>query len=279
MASTDPSTGTEIVLMDGTKTVVSPEFAQRFPGLAPDEEMLELLEANLGDGMESVGARNFKRVKVPNGEVTSWLVPRGGEDVAMKEITGILVAWKPRRSYWVSGEPDGSQPDCFSIDNKHPVAGGLFSPTGAKANLNPTGKCANCPMSQFGSDGRGAACKEQRLLFITTEGALFPLMVTAPRTSINAVTEFMLDLMDQRLRYWQVEVGLKLTPDKNKDGQAYCKIAMRVIRKLDEGEALAAKVYGNQIKDMVEAMLSSFGPADIEAGDGGYSVGEPAPAS
>jgi hypothetical protein len=273
MAKNEPET-TEVVLRDGSKDVVTIDFAETYPALAPDEDTLELLEENLGAEGENIGVGNFKRVKVPAEQFNSWMISRGGEDVAQKEITGILVAWKARRSFWINGEPDGSPPDCSSLDNRRPVAGGLYSLDGERGAQNPNGKCATCPMAQFGSDpngGRGTACREQRLLFLVVPNALFPIVVHIPRTSIKGVTEFMLDLMDQRKKFFQVEVGLSLVKDKNKSGQGYNRVQMRKIRDLESGESMAAKVYGDQVKALIEQMVATFDRESMNE-EGGISV-------
>lgn len=271
----EPET-TEVVLRDGSKGLVTVDFAENYPALAPDEETLELLEENLGADGENIGVGNFKRVKVPSGELDAWMIQREGKPVAEEEITGVIVAWKARRSFWLGAEPDGSAPDCSSLDNRHPVPGGLYAPDGERGSQNPTGKCAKCPMAQFGSDlkgGRGTACREQRLLFLVVPGSLFPIVVHVPRTSLKEVTAFMLDLMDQRRKYYQVEVGLSLVKDKNKSGQEYNKIKLRKLRNLESGECDATKVYGDQIKALIEQVTASF-DADsvVEEGEGGISV-------
>jgi hypothetical protein len=276
MAKTTPAETTEVVLRDGSKGLVTPEFADNYPALAPDEETLELLEENLGSDGENIGVGNFKRVKVPSGEQGAWMLSRAGKTVAEEEITGVIVAWKARRSFWLGTEPDGSAPDCSSLDNRRPVAGGLYAVDGERGSQNPTGACRTCPMAQFGSDpkgGRGTACREQRLLFMVVPGSLFPIVVHVPRTSLKGLTEFMLDLMDQRAKYHQVEVGLSLVKEKNKAGQEYNRIKPRVVRMLEPGERDATKIYSDQIKAMVEEFTANFDPDSVtEEGEGGISV-------
>lgn len=276
MASNKAPETTEVVLRDGSKGVVTVDFADNYPALAPDEDTLELLEENLGSDGENIGVGNFKRVKVPSGELNSWMITRGGEETAVKEITGVIVAWKARRSFWLSADPDGSQPDCSSLDNRHPVPGGMYAPDGEMGAQNPTGLCNKCPMAAFGSDpkgGRGTACREQRLLFLVVPGSLFPIVVHIPRTSLKAVTEFMLDLMDQRKKYHQIEVGLTLVKDKNKSGQEYNKVKLRLVRTLESGECDATRIYSDQIKALVEEFNASFDAESVvEEGEGGISV-------
>lgn len=274
MATSKAPETTEIVLRDGSSGVVTVDFAETYPALAPDEETLELLHENLGDDGENIGIGNFKRVKVPSSELSAWMIQRAGESIAQKELTGIIVAWKARRSMWLNGEPDGSQPDCHSLDNKRPVSLGLYGPQGERAAQNPTGMCRTCPMAAFGSDpkgGRGTACKEQRLLFLVIPDAMFPLVVHIPRTSIKGVQEFMLDLLDARKKYFQVEVGLSLVKDKNKVGQEFNRVQMRKIRELEPGESDATKLYGDQIKALIEQAMVDFSESAV-SDEGGISV-------
>lgn len=272
---------TEVVLRDGSKAVVPQQFAATWPGFAPDEETLELLAENLGDDGSMIGIRNFSRVKVPSGDAGSWMIKRGGQEVAVKKLRGIMVGWSARRSFWVNGEPDGSSPDCASVDNKRPISGGLFAPDGERGAQNPSGMCANCPMAQFGSDPqgeRGAACKEQRLVYLVVEGALFPLILHIPRTSIASMSEFMMGLLNEQKRYYSVVVDIGLEKTKNKVGQEYNKVVIEVVQGLDPTEVAAVKAYGDQIKGLIREFNAAFDRDSVtENGSGGYSMGEPAP--
>jgi len=270
---------TEVVLRDGSKALVPQQFAETYPGLAPDPEMLELLEENLGSDAE-IGVRSFPRVKVPSGDTSSWIMKQGGREVAMKTITGIIVSWSARRSMWINGEPDGSSPDCSSTDAKVPVSGGLFAVDGERGNQNPQGKCGTCPMAQFGSatDGNGGqACKEQRLLYVLPHGALFPVIVHVPRTSIESVVSFMISLLQQSKPYYTVEIVVSLEKAKSKAGQEYNRVVLEEIRQLDVNEVAAVKVYAGQIKDLVRQFNASFDRDSVTENSegGGYSMGEP----
>lgn len=281
MASkTDPPATTEVVLRDGSKALVPQVFAETYPGLAPDEEVLALLEENLGDDAD-IGVRNFPRVKVPSGDTSSWMMKQGGKEIATKTITGIMVAWSARRSFWLNGEPDGSPPDCSSTNAKIPVPGGLFALDGERGNQNPQGKCGTCPMAQFGSapDGNGGqACKEQRLLYVIPHSSLFPVIVHVPRTSIESVTSFMISLLNKGRAYYHVEITVGLEKAKSKAGQEYNRVVLEEVRELSDDEVAAVKVYSGQIKDLVKQFNASFDRDSVADADGGYSVSEPAPA-
>jgi hypothetical protein len=267
-------TAIEVYLRDGSTAMVSADFAANYPGLVPDADTLELLEANFGD--EEIGLGLFKRVKVPSGEFDAWMITKGGESVAAKELTGVMVDWTKRRSLWVDeGEPDGSPPDCSSVDNKAPIPSGMFALDGERGEQNPGGKCLTCPMSKRGSSvrpGGGSACRQQMLFFLVIPGSTFPCVLHVPRTSITSAQQYMLDLMDAKVRYWQVEVGIALEKATNARGQKYNKIKFRTVRRLEPAEAQAAQVYGGQIKDMVTAFNASF--IEMPTDDEGISVGD-----
>jgi len=266
----------EIVLRDNSGTVtVREEFAQRFPALAPTPEMMEIFQENL-DG-EELDVGDFRRIKVPSGELKSWVVTQGGEEMSVRELVGVIVAIKARRSFWDSDNPDGSQPDCASADNKVPQPGGWFAKDGPMGAQNPRGLCKTCPMFQRGSGENGASrCREQRLLFLMTSGAMFPVVVHVPRTSVRGVKGYAMELAEATLPYFAVETGLVLEQASNKQGQAYNKIKLRSLGKLTEDEVTAAKVYGIQIKEMIDAAAADFSETGTtEAAGDGISVGEP----
>jgi hypothetical protein len=85
--------------------------------------------------------------------------------------------------------------------------------------------------------------------------------------------------MNDGLRFSQVEIELTLAGESNGDGQAYNRVELAVGRVLEEGEALAAKAYGDQIKELVAQLNASFDrdSVDDRAGNGtGISVADDA---
>jgi len=256
---------TAIELRSGGTLTVSDEFAGKYPALAPDEEMAELLAESLGD--ESLGVQDFPKIRVPSGGDTQFKVILDGEETYVKEITGVLVYHKPQRVYWTDPEPSGKAPDCSSTDGKRPVANGLYGSLGELADENPTGLCANCPMAQAGSDpnpkNRGAACKEQKLLFLVQPDQMFPSVVVAPPSSLREVKQFMIGLVNSRTPWWSVEVALTLEKATNAAGISFARIKVRPTGKLESDDVTAVKDYSDYIKGMVKATI----PAQFVDGD------------
>jgi hypothetical protein len=256
---------TAIELRSGGTLTVSDEFAGKYPALAPDEEMAELLAESLGD--ESLGVQDFPKIRVPSGGDTQFKLIRDGEETYVKEITGVLVYHKPQRVYWTDPEPSGKAPDCSSADGKRPVASGLYGPQGELAHENATGLCANCPMAQAGSDpnpkNRGAACKDQKLLFLVQPGEMFPSVVVAPPSSLREVKQFMIGLVNSRTPWWSVEVALTLEKATNAAGISFARIKVRPTGKLESDDVTAVRDYSDYIKGMVKAAI----PAQFVDGD------------
>lgn len=271
---TEPTT--EVALRDGSKgtAAIRESIADKYPALAPTEEMLEVFQENLGG--ETISITDLQVIKVPSGELNSWVITQGGEDQSVKELQGVVISVRPRRSYWDGdGDPDGSVPDCASADNKTPQAGGLYAKDGERGAQNPRGICETCPMAQRGSGKNGSsACREQRLFFLMVTGAMFPRVVQVPRTSIKPARQYAMSLADSGLGYYAVETGLGLTKARNVEGTTYNTITFRSVSVLTKDERRAAKAYGQEIKDMIEKAVQDFAPVSDIPADDGFSVGD-----
>ena len=257
---------TEIVKKGTSELDVSDEFRKKYRALMPDDAMSELMNETFDDA--EPGIRDLVHIKFPTGGETSWIVTKGGNKTLVNELTGILVLQNPQRVFWTDPEPKNNAPECMSMDGKKPIPGGLYAPGGARADDNPTGTCRNCPMAQWGSDlkGRaGQACKERKLLFLLTEGAMLPVVVTVPPASLKAFKEWAVGLMTDMVGYWGVEVGLSLVEAQSKDGQKYAELKLRVIRTLSDAETEASKQYKEMVKEWVAntpATMFVENPAD-----------------
>jgi len=176
----------------------------------------DVLERNMGG--ESINAFDLKRVKVPAGGATVWMVPSITGDQPEKVITGVIVFQKLGRQYWSEGIEaggGGSPPDCFS-DN---------SITG---HGEPGGSCADCEMSQWGSSprgGRGQACSQTRQLFVIRPKDMMPIMINVPPSSLNAAKAYLFGLTSENVSYERVITSLGLIKARNRDGIEYAQIA------------------------------------------------------
>jgi hypothetical protein len=177
----------------------------------------ELLREALGG--ESLAFKDLDRIKVPGSGGTTWEVPSLEGDVALKELTGVIIHRATRRSYWpysLEDRPEGDdgRPSCASIDGEIGLG-------------DPGGSCAECPYNEFGSDikgGPGKACKETRQLFLLTENDLLPLAVTIPPSSLANAKAYFLRLLRNQLSPQDVVTTISLTKEKNAAGIGYARV-------------------------------------------------------
>lgn len=266
------TTSTDIVLRHSGETVAVPqEFATAYPAIAPDAELAALMAEALED--VELSPRDLPRVKVPSGDGKLWTVVVDGEETGVKAIEGIVAWFRKQRAFWVDPEPKGLAPDCISHDGKTPLQGGLFAPGGAKADRNPGGTCKTCPMSQMGTDlkgGKGAACKDQRALFLVKEGDMLPTVVSVPPSSARSWDKTIVTLVNGRTPWWGVKVRLTLERVSNSAGNEFARIEFTPIGKLSSEETRAVRDFQQYIKALVESadpaeFIGAPGVEDIES--------------
>lgn len=247
--------GTEVAKKDsgGDVAEISDDFRARYGrALVPDDATSELMAETFGD--DEPGIRDLVHIKFPTGGTTSWIIAKGGNKTIVDELRCILVLQNPTRVFWTDPDPKNNPPECMSMDGKKPLDGGLYALNGARAHENPTGLCKNCPMAQWGSDLKnraGQGCKERKLLFVITEGAMLPTVVTVPPASLKVFKDFVYGLATDGIGYWAVEIGLGLTGATAKDGTDYAELKPRVIRTLSDAETAAAVEYKKMVREWV----------------------------
>jgi len=249
-------TGTEVALRSGNGTlVVSDEFSEKFPAIAPNEELAELLGDAL-DGVE-LSPKRLPRVKVPSGGGVLWAVDVDGEPAAVKSLEGALAYFRKQRAFWVDPDPKGNAPDCASVDGKKPIPGGMFAADGEAASDNPGGLCRTCPMSQPGTDlkgGKGAACKDQRVLFLAEEGKVLPTVVTVPPSSVRSFEEFIVNLVNSKpiIPWWGTGIRLTLEKASNAAGNEFARIVFTATGRFSPDEAAVVRDFREYVKALVE---------------------------
>lgn len=239
-----------------TDLVAADEAAERFPALIGESgaEFRAMLEENLGG--EGLRPGDLDRIKMPAGGGLAWEVPTiDGED-SVKELEGIIVTWQSPRSYWRESLDDtggGQPPDCASTQ-------GVFGDGeyGPGSDENPSGRCDQCPMNEWGSadDGRGKACKEQRLLYLLRENSILPVLVALPPTSIQPLRKFMLRLASEGIPYYAVTTKLGLNRVSG-EKFTYSVADPKLGKRLSPEVAAAAKEYGEKLKAMASTVAAS----------------------
>lgn len=265
------STELELRHSPGTVVTVSEEFARNFPAIAPDAELAELLAESLGD-ME-LSPRDLPRIKVPSGGGLLWTTIVEGKAAGTDALEGVLAHVHKQRAFWTDPNPKGNAPDCSSLDGKVPVPTGMYAAGGERGAQNPKGTCKSCPMAQAGTDlkgGRGAACKDQRALFLIKKNEVLPTVVTVPPSSVRSFEQFVIGMVNTRTAYQGVTVTLSLEAASNAAGDQFARIKITPTGKLSADETKAVKDFGEHIKQMVanadpNEFIDAGAPVDVES--------------
>ena len=216
-----------------TKELVKKEAAKKETAISPfvifNTEIAEIREAmNVNVGDAGLTAGDLERIKIPAGGGTAWTIQGLDGEEMLKELSGIILAWRDTRAYWSvpMEESDGNMPpDCFSLDAR----------TG---NGEPGGNCHTCAQAEFGSDpkGEGQACKLIRQLFLIREDNLLPEVVSLPPSSLKPARQYFLRLASKGVPYTGAIVSIELEKAQNAAGKPYGRASMKFLRRLTSDE-------------------------------------------
>lgn len=230
-------------------------------GLAtlPDGATLKMLIQENMDGHLDVGS--LDRIKMPPAGITSWSVPTLDGEESVKAIEGIIIHKQPQNAYW-SGDIStgaGVPPDCVSRDAITGIG-------------TPGGDCATCPYNQFGSDGKGKACKNILILYLLQPNKILPSAIFLPPTSIPVVKKYLVKLTCAGIPFYSVISQLKLEKVKNADGIEYSKVVISTKQINPEGKTDAQRVMLPQetitkIKEYRASIIPALSAVEIVSTD------------
>ena len=237
----------------------TPEAANPFVVFQmPVSEIRDAVAANLGGN--GMSATDFERIKIPAGGGTAWTLQTLDGEEMVKELSGIIVAWRDTRAYW-SVSMDQSEgnlpPDCSSIDARTGVG-------------KPGGDCFTCPFAQFGSDtkGEGQACKLVRQLFFVREENLLPEIVSLPASSVKAARQYFMRLASKAVPCHSVITRISLEKTKNAQGIVYSRATFASGGRLAPEQAARIREYTGILKPLLESTSSTPVARDVEENDG-----------
>ena len=233
-----------------TRELVKKEAAKKEAAISPfvifNTEIADIREAmNVNVGDAGLTAGDLERIKIPAGGGTTWTIQGLDGEEMLKELSGIIIAWRDTRAYW-SGpmdESDGNMPpDCYSLDARIGIG-------------KPGADCHKCAMAEFGSDpkGDGQACKLIRQLFLIREDNLLPEVVSLPPTSLKPARQYFLRLASKGVPCYSVITKLALEKTKNTQGIVYAKAALTSGGRLTPEQTQRAKEYAALIDPFLKA--------------------------
>lgn len=182
---------------------------------------------------------SFERIKIPSGGGTMYEVP--GEDSdesdSVKEFSAVILYHHPVYAYYKEKYTGGNNPpDCGSYD-------------GILGEGSPGGKCASCPLNQFGSGENGSkACKNRRRVYLIREGEVFPMILSLPTGSIKEFTRYIQRLLGKGRKSCSVVTRFALKKASNSSGIAYSQATFSVDRVLSDAELSAIQPLAEQVK-------------------------------
>jgi len=191
------------------------------------------IKKNIAENFEGL-TPTFINVKFPSAGGTVFEIG----DEAVKSIEGVIVSHYAIRLLFLKkfGEGEAEMPACISQDG---IRGqGLGEEVGS-------GLCHECPYNQWGSykelidekdETNKKACQEKHRVFILQKGAILPVLLTLPVTSIREFATYITLIASRGLNYKQVITQVYLEKAVNKRGIAYSKAKFRNVRQLTDEE-------------------------------------------
>lgn len=201
-------------------------------------------EMNEMIGEELAGLNiQFPVIKVPAGGGLAFEVP--GDDPnspdLQKEFNAVILYHHPLLSYYKEKYTGGSQaPDCGSFDGVFGIG-------------EPGGRCAECPLNQFGTgENGGKACKTKRRVFLLREGESIPTILTLPTGSLNDFSKYVMRLISKGKKSNQVVTKFSLTKAQNSGGIAYSKVVLATAYDLTKDDIESISLMTEQVKALAK---------------------------
>lgn len=213
-------------------------------------EVLKLIDENLGH--QSFTVLDLPHIKVPAGGGPEFRVDDPSGCHSMREVTGVITAFRQARIYWKKAYGAGGgkkPPSCTSTD-------------GLKGEGDPGGYCAECPLAKFGTalnldgtPGAGQACKEVRQLLIVLPGQILPHILNIPPTSLKNWKHYSLGLVASQVHFWAVETTLRLEAGTSTGGIEYSRIRFSLERPLSAQQRATHAPYHDRMDQLLKPAI------------------------
>lgn len=201
----------------------------------------EMAEA-YAEEMEGLGSIPFEKVKIPSGGGLAFELPGENEEdiITSPELKGVILYHHPINAYWAEKfDGNNEKPNCSSFDGKQ----GIVRETGEIR------ECSKCPFNEFGSDGKGKACKNLHRCYILQEANPVPVILTLPPTSLRYIRDYIgRRILLKGLRSYDVITKITLKKEKSEAGITYSRTAFACIGTLTKEQRAQSKDMAENIK-------------------------------
>lgn len=165
------------------------------------------------------------------------------------QLVGVIIARQSTRGLWEEG-------------NKIPLCSSLDTVTG-RTRLDEHGNyttrsCAGCESDEWGSatEGdkkrKGKACKEMRRVSLMTDGAILPIQISLPPSSLKIFDQYIRDRLSVKVSDLTHEAKFALVPGTG-GGYDYAIVSPKLGRKLAPLEILKYAKIRQQFEAALEA--------------------------
>lgn len=172
-------------------------------------------------------------IKILHGGANLFEMPTGEK---VESFPCIILDQFRTNAWWKEayGETGGgAPPDCFSMDGLTPDPSSEdVQSTRCKAGNGEPG----CPMNEFGSAGRGKACKNMKRVHVLINNSSYPHRIIIPPTSLAAFDSYISALTDKGAPFQLVYTEFGLKAVTNKDGIGYAEMTFKAISGIDDHE-------------------------------------------
>lgn len=226
-------------------------------------EVLDILHSALVD--QGIGLFDLSQLTVPSGGGTVWTVHTLKGEENPKTIECVIGFIQGRqKSYWAKSLEDAGgnePPSCVSSDG---LTGRGNNSPGQEPEHDGEHSCPTCPQGQWGSSPRGdkgKACTDFSRVFLFREGSFMPTVLKVPPTSLKALNEYAMRLLDSGLGYHQVVTRLTLERTQNPAGVKYSQIKFEYVDTLPtEAQSPVMKA-----RDTIRAFTTSKSALPVDA--------------
>lgn len=189
----------------------------------------------------SVGGRPTLKAKVGSGGVKVFTISNGNRDIIVESFRGVIIAHHKNNALFEGSgdEKMNTPPICSSTD-------GIL---GADHRTGECKNCETCPYNEFGSAGKGKACKNMHRLYILVEGSPIPVTLTIPPTSLELWSNYaLMDVAASGLEMSEVVTEFSLTNAMNEAGQKYSLVNFKLVGKVSREVVEFCEKMGSAIE-------------------------------
>lgn len=208
--------------------------------LGYSSDVMQALAEELGEGVDIP----YERVKFPSAGAVTFELPGEDEDEPepVKALEGVILFAHDINIYYATPY-DGKHnpPDCASLDGS----------VGIERETGVCKDCSTCPYNRFGSGKNGGkACKNKKRVYLLPSGAVLPIILTLPPTSLKDYKTYISrQIVLRGLRSYEVVTRISLKADTSASGFRFSKSIFKRLGRVSDDVAPGLLKAHEDLKD------------------------------